>query len=86
VAKEAMAIKYGNKTGHSIKKFPESPFAGKHPKLISKGTKAAAAGEAMTAAETIASADLEETKCMAAELEALGGGTITMALAQGAEF
>jgi hypothetical protein len=34
VAKEAMAIKYGNTTGHSIKKFLESPFAGKHPKLI----------------------------------------------------
>jgi hypothetical protein len=39
VAKEVMAIKYGNTTGHSIKKFLESPFAGKHPKLISKGTK-----------------------------------------------
>jgi hypothetical protein len=34
-----MAIKYGNTTGHSIKKFLESPFfAGKHPKLITKGT------------------------------------------------
>ena len=29
VAKEAMAIKYGNTTGHSITKFLESPFAGK---------------------------------------------------------
>jgi hypothetical protein len=30
-----MAMKYGNTTGHSIKKFLESPFAGKHLKLIS---------------------------------------------------
>ena len=30
VAKKATAIKYGNTTGHSIKKFLESPFAGKH--------------------------------------------------------
>jgi hypothetical protein len=43
MAKEVMVIKYGNATGHSIKKLLESPFAGKHPKLISKGTKAAAA-------------------------------------------
>jgi hypothetical protein len=27
VAKEFMAIKYGNTTGHSIKKFLEAPFA-----------------------------------------------------------
>jgi hypothetical protein len=43
VAREAMAIKYGNTTSHSIKKFLESPFAGKYPKLMRKGTKAAAA-------------------------------------------
>ena len=43
VAKEIMAIKYSNQTSLSIKKFLEAPFAGKHPKLISKGTKAAAA-------------------------------------------
>jgi hypothetical protein len=48
-----MAIKYGNTTGHSIEKFLASPFAGKHPKLISKGTKAAAAEAAVTAAEAI---------------------------------
>ena len=36
VAKEVMAIKYGNTTGHSIKKFLGSPFTGKHPKLISR--------------------------------------------------
>jgi hypothetical protein len=54
VVKEVMAIKYGNTTGHSIKKFLESPFAGKHPKLISKSTKAAADEAAVTAAETIA--------------------------------
>jgi hypothetical protein len=34
VTKEVMAIKYGNTTGHSIKKFLESPFAGKHSNLI----------------------------------------------------
>ena len=45
VTKEVMAIKYGNTAGNSIKKFLESPFAGKHPKLISKGTKWAAAEE-----------------------------------------
>ena len=50
VAKEVMAIKYSNKTGLSITKFLEAPFAGKHPKLINKGTKAAAAEAAVTAA------------------------------------
>jgi hypothetical protein len=34
VAKEVMAIMFGNKTGLSIEKFLEAPFAGKHPKLI----------------------------------------------------
>jgi hypothetical protein len=43
VDKEVMAIRYSNQTGLSIKKFLESPFAGKHPTLIKKGTKAAAA-------------------------------------------
>jgi hypothetical protein len=57
VAKEAMAIKYSNKTSHSIKKFLESPFAGKHSELILKGTKAAAAEAAVTATEATAVAD-----------------------------
>jgi hypothetical protein len=70
VAKEVTAIKYGNTTGHSIKKILESPFAGKHFKVISKGTKAAAAVAAVTAAEAIAVADLEETNRLAAEFEA----------------
>jgi hypothetical protein len=82
VAKEAMAIVLGNKTGLLITKFLESPFAGKHPKLISKGTKAAAAEAAVTAAETIAVADFEEAKRLAAQFEALGGGALTMALPQ----
>jgi hypothetical protein len=86
VAKEAMAIKYGNMTDHSIKKFIESPFAGKLPKQISKGTKAAAAEAAVTAAEAIAVADSEETNCLAAEFEAIGGGALTMALAQEAKL
>jgi hypothetical protein len=83
VAKEVMAIKYSNKTGHSITKFLESLFASKHPKLISKGTKAAAAEAAVTAAEAIAVAGFEETKRLASEFEAVGGGAITMALARG---
>ena len=86
VAKEVTAIKYGNKTSHSINKFLETPFAGKHLKLISKGAKAAAATEAaVTAAETIAVVDLEEINRLAADLGALGGGGLTMALAQEAE-
>ena len=63
---------FGNKTGLSIKKFLKSPFAGKHPKLISKGTKAAAAEAAVTAAEAKAVADLEEAKRLAAKFEAYG--------------
>ena len=76
VAKEVMAIMLGNKTGLSIEIFFESPFAGKHPKLISKGTKAAVAEAAVKAAEAIAVANLEETKRLAAEFEALGGGAL----------
>jgi hypothetical protein len=85
VAKEIMAIMPGNRTSLSIEKFLDAPFAGKHPKLIKKGTKAAAAEAAVTAAETIAMADLEEAKRLAAQFEALGGGAFTMALAQEAE-
>ena len=82
VAKEVMAIKYSNNTSLSIEKFLEAPFAGKHPKLIKKGTKAAAAEAAVTAAETIAVEDLEEANRLAAEFETMGGGGLTMALAQ----
>jgi hypothetical protein len=57
-----MAIRFGNRTSLSIEKFLEAPFAGKHPNLIEKGTKAAAAEAAVTAAEAIAVADLEEAK------------------------
>jgi hypothetical protein len=85
VVKEVMAIRFGNRTGLSIEKFLEAPFAGKHPKPIKKGTKAAAAEAAMTAAEAIAVADLEEAKRLAAEFVAMGGGALTMALAQEAE-
>ena len=45
-----MAIMLGNKTGLSIENFFESPYAGKHPKLINKGTKEAAAEAVVTAA------------------------------------
>jgi hypothetical protein len=85
VAKEVVAIIFSKKTGLSITKLLEAPFAGKHPKLIKKGTKAAAAEAAVTAAEAIAVADLEETKRLAAEFEAMGGSALTMALAQEAE-
>jgi hypothetical protein len=85
VAKEVMAIKYSNKTSHSITKFLESPFAGKHPKLIQKGSNAAAAQAAVTTAEAIAVADLKEAKRLAAEFEAVDGSALTMALAQEAE-
>ena len=85
VAKEVMAIIPGNRTSLSIEKFLEAPFAGKHPKLVKEGTKAAAAEAAVTAAEAIAVADLEEAKRLAAEFKAMGGGALTMALAQEAE-
>ena len=49
MAKEVMAIMLGNKTGLSIEKFFESPFAGKHPVLINRSTEAAAAEAAGTA-------------------------------------
>jgi hypothetical protein len=85
VAKEVMAIRFGNRTSLSIEKFLEAPFAGKHPKLIKKGTKAAAAEAAVTAAEAIAVADMEEAKRLAAELEATGGDALAVAIAQEAE-
>jgi hypothetical protein len=85
VAKEIMAIRYGHTTGHWIKNFLESPVAGKHPELISKDAKAAAAETAVTAAEAIAMADLEEDIRLAAEFEALGGRALTIALAQEVE-
>ena len=85
VAKEVMAIKYRNKTGHSIKKFLEALFAGKHPMLISKAFKAAAAEAAVTVAEAIAVADLAEAKRLAAEFEAMGGDALNVAIAQEAE-
>jgi hypothetical protein len=75
VAKEAIAIKPGNRTSLSIEKVLEVPFAGKHPKPTEK----------VTAAEAIAVAHLEEAKRLAAEFEATGGGALTMALAQEAE-
>jgi hypothetical protein len=85
VAKEVMAIIPGNRTDLSTKKLLEAPFAGKHPELIKKGTKAVAAEAAVPAAEVIAVADFEEAKRLAAEFEAMGGGALTMALAQEAE-
>jgi hypothetical protein len=60
VAKKVSAIMPSNRTSLSIENFLEAPFAGKHPKFMTKGTKAAAAEAAVTAAEAIAVADLEE--------------------------
>jgi hypothetical protein len=85
VAKEVMLIICMNTTSLSIEKFLESPFAGKHPKLISKGTKAAAVEAAVAVAEAIAVPDLEEAERLAAEFEALSGAALTMTLAQKAE-
>ena len=76
VAKEVMAIMPSNRTSPSIEKFLEAPFADKYPKLIKKGTKAAAAEAAVTAAEAIAVADLEEAKRLAAEFEAEPGASV----------
>ena len=75
----------GNRANLSIEKFLEAPFAGKHPKLIKIGTKAAAAEAAVTATEAITVAYLEEAKRLAAEFEAMGSGALTMAIAQEAE-
>jgi hypothetical protein len=72
-------------TSHSTKNFLEPPFAGKHPTLISKGPKAAASEAEVTAAGALAVADSEETKRLAVQFEALGGGAFTMVLAQEAE-
>jgi hypothetical protein len=83
--KEVSAIKYGSTTGHSIKNFLELPFAGKHPKLTSKGTKAAAAEAAVTAAEATAVVDSEEAKRLAAKFVSLGGGALAMELTQEVE-
>jgi hypothetical protein len=50
-----------------------------------KGIKAAAAEAAVTVAEAIAVGDFEEANRLAAQFEALGGGALTLALAQEAE-
>ena len=70
LAKEVAAIRYGHLTGPSITKFLKLPVAGKRPKLIRKGTKAAAAEEAAAAAEAEAAADIEKIKRLAAGFHA----------------
>jgi hypothetical protein len=50
---------------------------GKRLKLIRKGTKTAAVVAAAIATEAIAAARLAETKSLAAEFEAFGGGALT---------
>jgi hypothetical protein len=56
----------------------------KRPKLTRKGTKAAAAQPAATAAEAITAAVFEGTKRLAAEFESFSSGALTMALAYAA--
>jgi hypothetical protein len=59
LAKDAAATRFANYTATSIANYLHSPVLGKRPKLIHKGTEAAAAEAATTAAEAIAAADLE---------------------------
>jgi hypothetical protein len=80
VTKDAAAIRFANYTATSIANYLHSSVLGKRPKLIHKGTKAAAAEAAAAAAEAIDAEDLGETKRLVAEFEALGGGALTMAL------
>ena len=84
VTKDAAAIRYVHNTATSIANYLRSTVLGKRPKLIRKGTKAAAAEPAAIATEAIAAVDLTEIKRLASEFEALGGGALTIALADAA--
>ncbi len=86
VAKDVAAIRYTYYTATSIANDSRSPVIGKHPKLVRKNTKAAAVEAAEIAAEAEGTACMEETKRLAAEYEAMGGGAGTEALAQAAEL
>jgi hypothetical protein len=77
VTKDAATIRYANNTATSIATYLRSFVLGKRPKLICKGTKAAAAQAAAIASEAKAAEHLAETKRLAAEFEALGGGALT---------
>jgi hypothetical protein len=79
VAKDAMAIRYHQKTSPSITRFLEAPFAGKHSELIKKGTKATVAEAAEVAAKTEVVGQQEKTVRLPSEFEALGGGAYTAA-------
>jgi hypothetical protein len=86
VAKDVSATRYTHYTATSIANYLRSPVFGKHPKLVRKNTKAAAVEAAEIAAEAEGTACMEETKRLAAEYEAMGGGAGTEALAQAAEL
>ncbi len=86
VAKDVAAIRYTHYTVISIANYLRSPVFGKRPKLVRKNTKAAVAEAAEIAVEAEAAARMEETKRLAAEYEAMGGGAGTEALAQAAEL
>ena len=75
VAKDVSAIRYTHYKATSIANYLRSPVFGKHPKLVRKNTKAAAAEAAEIAAKAEAAACMEETKRLAAECEAMGGRT-----------
>jgi hypothetical protein len=66
VPKDAAAICYANNMANSIANYLRSPMLGKRPKLIRKGTKAAAAEAALIAAEAKAAVNLAEIKRLAA--------------------
>jgi hypothetical protein len=64
--KEVKAIRHAQSTRISITKFLESLFFAKRPKLTRMGAKAAVAEAAAASAATMAAADLEKTKRLAA--------------------
>ena len=84
VAKDAAAIRYGHSTATSITNYLSSPVFRNLPKLARKNTKVATVEAAEVAAKAEAAARMEETKRLAAEYEAMGGGALTEALAQAA--
>ena len=71
----------GSATGRAIRSKSSSrrPSPANTPKLVQKGTKAAAAEAAEVAAETEAAVQHEQTERLAPEVEALGGGACTAA-------
>ena len=82
VTKGAVVIRCATNMATSIANYLRSSVLGKRPKPIRKGSKAAAAEAAVIATDAIAAANLAEIKRLAAVYEDLGGGALTMALAE----